>query len=163
LYLKMDGPRTLPVEGDRTKVLRILQNLLLNAIKYTPRGGVTVTWGLDNGRDTDRWTFSIKDTGPGIDENAAAPFAQELHDATKAADEATEANTDRRRDIDAATTLPSASGALPPSQQPGEGVGLSIVKRLCELLDAGLELATEPGQGTTFRVILPRSYDDRSV
>ncbi|MGZ4808467.1 MAG: ATP-binding protein, partial [Thermoanaerobaculia bacterium] len=46
------------------------------------------------------------------------------------------------------------------SQQPGEGVGLSIVKRLCELLDASLELATKPGQGTTFRVILPRSYGE---
>lgn len=162
LYLKMEGPRTLPVEGDKTKVLRILQNLLLNAIKYTQRGGVTVTWGLDRGRDTDRWTFSVQDTGPGIDENAAAPLAQELHGATKAADDATEASTDRRRDIAPAITLPSASEALPQHQQPGEGIGLSIVKRLCELLDAGLELATDAGQGSTFRVILPRSYEESS-
>lgn len=161
LFLKMSGPRTLPVEGDKTKVLRILQNLLLNAIKYTTSGGVSVTWGLDRGRDTDRWTFSVQDTGPGIDENGEAPLAQELHDATNAADDATEANTDRRRDIAPASTLASASEALPQAQQPGEGVGLSIVKRLCELLDAGLELATKPGQGSTFRVILPRSYDDR--
>lgn len=159
LYLKMSGPRTLPVEGDKAKVLRIVQNLLLNAIKYTRQGGVTVTWGLDRGRDTDRWTFSVQDTGPGIDENCAAPLAQELLDATTAADDATEASTDRRRDIGPATTVASASEALPQAQQPGEGVGLSIVKRLCELLDAGLELATKPGQGTTFRVILPRSYD----
>jgi len=158
LYLKMDGPESMPVQGDRTKVLRIVQNLLLNAVKYTQRGGVTVTWGLDKGRDTDRWTFSVQDTGPGIDENRAAPFAQELHTATEAADDARDASTDRRRDIPAATTQPSASEALPQSQQPGEGVGLSIVKRLCELLDAGLELATKPGQGTTIRVILPRSY-----
>ena len=161
LFLKMDGPRSLPVEGDKTKVLRILQNLLLNAIKYTSKGGVTVTWGLDRGRDTDRWTFSVQDTGPGIDENDAAPLAQELHDATTAADDASESSTDRRRDIAPAVTLASASKALPQAQQPGEGVGLSIVKRLCELLDAGLELATKPGQGSTFRVILPRSYDDR--
>jgi signal transduction histidine kinase len=158
LYLKMDGPQSMPVQGDRTKVLRIVQNLLLNAVKYTQRGGVSVTWGLDKGRDTDRWTFSVQDTGPGIDENRAAPLAQELHSATEAADDARDASTDRRRDMPAATTLPSASEALPQSQQPGEGVGLSIVKRLCELLDAGLELATRPGQGTTIRVILPRSY-----
>jgi len=157
LFLKMDGPRTLPVEGDKAKVLRIVQNLLLNAIKYTPRGGVTVTWGLDRGRDTDRWTFSVQDTGPGIDENDAAPLAQELHDATLVSDDATAASTDRRRGIAPAITLPSAE-ALPPSEQPGEGVGLSIVKRLCELLDAGLELATKPGQGSTFRVLLPRTY-----
>ncbi|MEA2416058.1 MAG: hypothetical protein QOI58_2715 [Thermoanaerobaculia bacterium] len=158
LYLKMDGPESMPVQGDRTKILRIVQNLLLNAVKYTQRGGVTVTWGLDQGRDTDRWTFSVQDTGPGIDENHSAPLAQELLSATEASDEARDASTDRRRDIPAAATLPSASEALPQSQQPGEGVGLSIVKRLCELLDAGLELATKPGQGTTIRVILPRSY-----
>ena len=159
LYLKMDGPGALPVESDKGKVLRILQNLLLNALKYTQRGGVSVTWGLDRGRDTDRWTFSVQDTGPGIDENDSAPLAQELLNATEAANDAREASTDRRRDIPAAATLPSASAPLPPSQQPGEGVGLTIVKRLCELLDAGLELATSPGQGSTFRVILPRSYE----
>jgi signal transduction histidine kinase len=119
---------------------------------------VSVTWGLDTGRDTDRWTFSVQDTGPGIDEAGAAPFAQELHAATEVANEASEASTDRRRDIAPAETLASASEALPHAQQPGEGVGLSIVKRLCELLDASLELATEPERGSTFRVILPRSY-----
>lgn len=158
LFLKMDGPMSLPVEGDRTKVVRILQNLLLNAVKYTPRGGVSVTWGADPGRDTDRWTFSVQDTGPGIDENQAAPLAQELLVATDVAEEAREASTDRRRDIAAAETLPSESPAVLAPLQPGEGVGLTIVKRLCELLDASLELATAPGQGTTFRVILPRAY-----
>jgi signal transduction histidine kinase len=159
LFLKMDGPGTLPVEGDKPKILRILQNLLLNAVKYTRKGGVSVTWGEDRGRDTDRWTFSVQDTGPGIDEAHAAPLAQQIHNATGVSDDAREASTDRRRDIDAATTLPSESEAEPREEQPGEGVGLSIVKRLCELLDAGLELATEPGQGSTFRVILPRSYN----
>jgi len=46
------------------------------------------------------------------------------------------------------------------SSPSGEGIGLSIVKRLCELLDAGLELVTEPGKGTTFRVTFPRRYPD---
>jgi signal transduction histidine kinase len=162
LFLKMDGPVTLPVIGDKTKVLRILQNLLLNAVKYTQRGGVSVTWGIDEGRDTDRWTFSVQDTGPGIDENDAAPLAQELLNATEAANDAREASTDRRRDIAPAATLRSASASLPPSQQPGEGVGLTIVKRLCELLDASLELATKPGYGSTFRVILPCNYEEPS-
>jgi len=158
LFLKAEGPSTLPVEGDKTKILRILQNLLLNALKYTHRGGVRVTWGPDEGRDTDRWTFSVQDTGPGIDENDAAPLAQELHDATRIADETAAASTDRRRDIAPAATLASAAEALPRDEQAGEGVGLTIVKRLCEMLDAGLELATEAGRGTTFRVIVPRSY-----
>jgi signal transduction histidine kinase len=53
---------------------------------------------------------------------------------------------------------------LPSQSEPGEkrgggeGIGLSIVKRLCELLDASLELETAPGSGSTFRVAFPRSY-----
>ncbi len=159
LFLKMDGPAVLEVEGDRAKILRILQNLFLNAVKYTQLGGIRVTWGLDAGRDTDRWMFSVQDTGPGIDENDAAPLAQELLGATTVADEARKASGDRRREIAPAKTLASVSPALSSDRQPGEGVGLSIVKRLCELLDAGLELATGTGQGSTFRVILPRRYD----
>ena len=121
LFLTMDGPNELPVEGDKIKVLRILQNLLLNAVKYTQRGGVSVTWGLDKTRSIDRWTFSVQDTGPGIDEAHAAPIAQELHNATEVANDAREASTDRRRDIAPAATLPSASEALPQSQSNERG------------------------------------------
>jgi hypothetical protein len=85
-------------------------------------------------------------------------MAQEIHNATEVANESREASGDRRPDMASAGTLRSESAVLP-----GEGVGLSIVKRLCELLDAGLELATAPGQGSTFRVILPRGYKPRSL
>jgi len=44
-------------------------------------------------------------------------------------------------------------------QQPGEGIGLSIVKRLCELLEAGLEIASSEEAGPTFRVVFPGRYD----
>ena len=43
-------------------------------------------------------------------------------------------------------------------QERGEGIGLSIVKRLCELLDATVEMESKPGEGTTVRVLFPRSY-----
>ena len=59
-----------------------------------------------------------------------------------------------------AATAPSASADAPASAQHGEGVGLAIVKRLCELLGASLELATKPRHGSTFRVILPCRYDE---
>jgi len=32
------------------------------------------------------------------------------------------------------------------------------VKRLCELLDATIEMESNPGQGTTFRILFPREY-----
>lgn len=160
LFLKMDGPATLPVEGDRPKILRILQNLLLNAIKYTERGGISVSWGVDTTRGTERWTVSVEDTGPGLDATASMEIAQHLHEATGIADEARDESTDRRRDMGSATTATSGSEGASPDANHGEGVGLSIVKRLCELLEASLELATKPGHGSTFRVILPCRYDD---
>ena len=52
----------------------------------------------------------------------------------------------------------SAAPARFTHQPPGEGIGLSIVKRLCELLDASLEIASSTETGTTFRVVFPRRY-----
>ncbi|MBD2757732.1 ATP-binding protein [Spirosoma sp. BT704] len=50
----------------------------------------------------------------------------------------------------AATALSSCSGFA----HQGEGVGLSIVKGLCELLRASLEIDSQPGVGTLFRIRL---------
>jgi hypothetical protein len=55
-----------------------------------------------------------------------------------------------------------SSDPLPMRPHHGEGVGLSIIKRLCELLDARLELISSGESGTIFRVVLPRSYSDKA-
>ena len=66
LFLRTSGPDTLPVEGDAVKVQRIVQNLLLNGLKYTSRGGVTVSWGDSRQNDVHRWMVCVTDTGPGF-------------------------------------------------------------------------------------------------
>ena len=88
-------------------------------------------------------------------------MARQLYEATQSSHEADEANqpSTAGSNGDNPPTVPAQSTILPPHQMPGEGVGLSIVKRLCELLDASLELETSPGEGSTFRVVLPRRYD----
>ncbi len=48
----------------------------------------------------------------------------------------------------------------PVHQERGEGIGLSIVKRLCELLDATMEMESERGEGTIIRIAFPRRYED---
>jgi len=162
LSLKMEGPDSLMVEGDAAKIQRILQNLLLNALKYTQYGGVRVIWGMGTDRNSKGWMFCVQDTGPGLDVGPGAPLARQIHKATMSAHAVNpvQQKDNVTSDVANAPTLPAQSQTLPKSQLPGEGVGLSIVKRLCELLDASLELETSPGEGTTFRVILPCRYDD---
>lgn len=162
LFLKTEGPNTLQVEGDQAKIRRILQNLLLNALKYTERGGVTVIWKQVDDAITENWMLCVQDTGPGLNSDPEiAPLAHQIHEATQTAQSSGKLNPDEitTADIAKAPTAHSQSASLPASETLGEGVGLSIVKRLCELLNASLELETSPGKGTTFRVILPRRYD----
>lgn len=152
LYFRCHGPRSLPVEGDAAKVQRIVQNLALNALRYTTTGGVTVTWGETWEEDADRWRICIEDTGPGL---TGTPLGRKLEQATREGRELEEERPQLGAEpIPASDPAVAAAGAPP---QPGEGIGLSIVKRLCELLDAGLEIASTH-QGTTVQVVLPRRY-----
>lgn len=156
LVLHYAGPEQLPVEGDAGKVRRLLQNLLLNALKYTEQGGVTVTWGTEPGH----WWLMVQDTGPGLLSGPGAPLAKGIQEATEVAREADEKAADANGGVahvldqkDAGSTTP-----LPSRQQPGEGIGLSIVKRLCELLDASVELTSSGDSGTTVRILFPLVY-----
>jgi signal transduction histidine kinase len=157
LFLNAEGPAELQVEGDPGKLRRIAQNLILNAIKYTETGGVTVTWAYGQAPDVDRWRLCVRDTGPGFHAGPGAPLAGALQDATE----------ESRRDESPGTgpsPAPTPAAAGPPDarlvhQERGEGVGLSIVKRLCEMLDATVTLDSRRDEGTTACVFLPRRYD----
>jgi len=156
LFLRTVGPSVLEVQGDRVKTLRVAQNLLLNALRYTREGGVTVAWQAHGTAERPRWQITVVDSGPGITQTSTATIAQALEQATR---EAHGLGGERKssppkqsvRPADVRT--PHAAAQVPP----GEGIGLSIVKRLCELLEATLELESRD-VGTTFRVSLPRQY-----
>lgn len=161
VFLKSEGPASLPVEGDAIKVRRIVQNLVLNALKVTERGGVRVTWEEHEVPGTQQWILCVQDTGPGFDPVHAAPLVRVLKQATVTAQDVEVSavlSGEAAAGTEPAPTLASRSEPAPSSHPRGEGIGLSIVKRLCELLDASLELQTSAGSGTTFRVILPRHY-----
>jgi signal transduction histidine kinase len=51
------------VSGDRTRLEQVAANLIDNAVKYTPEGGVV---DVSLGREADRARLSVRDTGPGI-------------------------------------------------------------------------------------------------
>jgi signal transduction histidine kinase len=155
LFLEPSGPQTLAVVGDAVKVRRIAQNLILNALKVTRHGGVRVLWSQRDLSGVQQWLLTVQDTGPGFrSESSAAPLEHALREATEEAHQA-EAR------VDQAATLKSQTDPEIAAHGGGEGIGLSIVKRLCELLDASLELETSHGSGTTFRVVFPRAYPQR--
>lgn len=58
------GQDSFIVEGDRTKIKRIAQNLLVNSLKYTDEGSVEICWKQNS---TDDWMLIIRDTGPGFE------------------------------------------------------------------------------------------------
>jgi len=156
LFLRTEGPPALMIEGDPGKLRRLVQNLVLNALKYTKEGGVTVSWG----EEKEMWWLKVSDTGPGLLAGPGAPIAAGMKAATASARESDEKAAAARGE--ATSVLPLAPGGAAKAagwtQQAGEGIGLSIVKRLCEMLDASLELASSAETGTTFRVLFPRRY-----
>jgi len=146
LYLKCEGPAGLAADGDAVKIRRIAQNLILNAVKYTHAGGISVSWGDSAPNDSKRWILSIQDTGPGFHTASAQPLAAALEPSTEA------------KPMAAGPTSLEDTAMQTLRGDAGEGIGLSIVKRLCEMLDASIEMQSIKDQGTTFRILFPRHY-----
>ncbi|WP_377154872.1 sensor histidine kinase [Roseateles sp. UC29_93] len=114
---------------DDAKLSQILRNYISNALKFTAQGEVRVSAvtapGADGGED--EITFAVADTGIGI--------APEFHDAIF-------------QDF-------TQIGSPIQKRLRGTGLGLSLSKRLAELLGGRVGLRSEPGVGSVFSVTLP--------
>lgn len=150
LLLKGDGAEQLSVQGDPVKLHRIAQNLLLNALQYTKSGLISVSWASE---DNFRWVLSIQDTGPGLPTGTVSLLADQLKPITE------KGSIFRENEPNALSTENASAPKLPPATVParasGEGIGLYVVKRLCELIGASLDIETRPGLGTLFRIWMP--------
>jgi signal transduction histidine kinase len=161
LFLRCEGPAGYAVEGDAVKIRRIAQNLVLNAVKATTEGGVTVSWGDSEADDPRRWVLCIQDTGPGFPTGGATSLAHAL-DVKSATPQGFDAAKQVHGNAEAPASV-AAAGANHPGTRPtetGEGIGLSIVKRLCDMLDAAVEIQSAANAGTTFRIRFPRQYSE---
>ena len=161
LLLTLDGPHEFPVDGDAIKIRRIVSNLLLNALRYTIRGGVTLRWGHDPHPDAPRWFVEVEDTGPGFQLGPTTLLAGAIGIASEQASDV--ALAERNGEVVHVTheqapvvTVPVPGADRRPG---GEGIGLSIVKRLCTLLDATIEIDSQPQRGTRFTILLPLRYE----
>jgi signal transduction histidine kinase len=64
VVLELDRLSALPaISADRDRLLQVLENVLGNALKFTPQGGRVTAGGYDDG---DRVVFRVADTGPGL-------------------------------------------------------------------------------------------------
>ncbi len=120
------------VFADELRLKQVVLNLLTNAIKFTPEGGVvTMTAGLDDGGGL---LFSVADTGIGI--------AHEDFDRVLTAFVQVDGSWARRHE--------------------GAGLGLPIARQLVEMHGGTLDLASEFGVGTTVTFRLPPERVDAS-
>ena len=111
--------------GDPVRVRQVLLNIMGNAVKFTDRGSVAVKATVEPATEGRfRLRVVVADTGVGIDEAAQAHIFQKFTQA--------DASTTRRFG--------------------GTGLGLAIARELVERMEGTIELASRPGQGSTFSV-----------
>jgi len=126
IKLEMDVERELkPVDADRDRITQVLENLLTNALKFTPDGGrvgIRATM-VDERR---RVEVSIWDTGPGIAPEERARVFDKFYQ----------------------------SDATATRKHGGIGLGLAIVKSILDAHQAPITVDANPAGGTVFRFSL---------
>ncbi|HUR11771.1 MAG TPA: ATP-binding protein [Flavitalea sp.] len=121
------------LDGDATRLTQILMNLIGNAMKFTTRGKVFISFE-NKGNDGTMVLLGIEvsDTGIGIPK------------------EKLEKIFDRFQQADDAVTR----------EYGGTGLGLSIVKELVELQQGTIRVESDTGNGTTFYLVIPYKKSD---
>jgi CheY-like chemotaxis protein len=123
------------IQSDPTYLRRILLNLVGNALKFTEQGSVRVVMGLvEQDDDQGKLQFEVVDTGIGIHPDQLAKLFRPY--------------------VQANVSVGRRFG--------GTGLGLSITKQLVEKLGGEVSVESEPGRGSTFRVVIPTGPVNRA-
>ncbi len=132
IKLNVDIDRNIPFElnGDKFHVKSIINNLLTNAIKYTERGIIDFSVKCEELIPNESCTLviTVKDTGVGIkQENLSKIFTKF-----------------ERLDFEGSTKVE------------GSGLGLSIAKKIVDLMNGSITATSEYGKGSTFVARIPQ-------
>lgn len=121
--------RDLMIETDRTKLQKIILNLLSNSVKYTSRGGnILLAVGSEpEQEDRIRLIIIVSDSGRGMSPEFQKIMFQPFEQENDGRDPSTH----------------------------GTGLGLAIVRNNVDLLGGTVRCDSAPGEGTTFRVEIP--------
>jgi signal transduction histidine kinase/CheY-like chemotaxis protein len=132
ITFKLFIEETLPSElrGDDLRIKQIFNNIISNAIKYTKAG--TVEWHIAWGKSgEDIWLISsVKDTGIGIREEDLEKLFQNY----------SQVDLKSRNKIE------------------GAGLGLSLTKRMVEMMGGTITVDSEYGKGSTFTIRIKQGY-----
>ena len=113
------------IAGIQTELYSAMSNLVTNAVRYTPEGGlVRVSWAL---LADGRGEFQVRDTGPGIAPEHLPRLTERFY------------RVDRSRSRETG----------------GTGLGLAIVKHVAQRHGAELRIESQPGRGSCFSIIFP--------
>tara|TARA_R110002049_G_scaffold71370_1_gene183895 strand:+ start:59847 stop:61913 length:2067 start_codon:yes stop_codon:yes gene_type:complete len=126
LYLRTNFENTLDltVRGDSNKLLQIVNNILKNALKFTKRGGVTMTYSETVIKDKLKLVISIEDTGIGIPKDQLQTIFNRF----------TQIENSIKK------------------QHEGSGLGLAIAKNLVSILGGEISVESENQIGTKFTI-----------
>jgi signal transduction histidine kinase len=114
------------LRADPLRIGQAVDNLIANALKFTPRDGqVVVTLTADSGAAT----LSVRDTGIGIPPD----------------------------EVDRLFTRFFRASTATRNAVPGVGLGLNITKAIVTAHGGWMDVASEVGVGTEFRIVLPRT------
>jgi signal transduction histidine kinase/DNA-binding response OmpR family regulator/HPt (histidine-containing phosphotransfer) domain-containing protein len=123
LLFKTDPSVPTALVGDSLRLGQILINLSNNAVKFTEAGEIVISTELSQKEDTQaKLKFTVRDTGIGMTAEQAAKLFQPFAQA------------------DSSTTR----------KYGGTGLGLTISKRLTEIMGGEIWVESEPGRGSTF-------------
>lgn len=125
LAFRITGP-DVQVYADPAKLEQVFDNLISNALKYTPEGSIEIAWRRSE--EDARWlNCSVSDTGIGIPPQHITKLFDRFY------------RTDKARSRD----------------KGGAGLGLSVVKSILDAHGVTIKVYSQEGQGSTFSFQLP--------
>ena len=128
-----DVPRTMV--GDSDKIHRVIMCLMSNAIKYTRKGSVTLNISAQKESSGVNLCIGVKDTGVGMTKETVAGILSSFGK--------NDAETDGHFGV--------------------VGFSLALTGRLVEMMKGSIDITSEPGAGSEFRVIIPQKTVDGSI
>ena len=122
----------LHIESDRKRLFQCLLNLLSNAAKFTENGEIELIVGRTEIKGRDGISFIVRDSGIGMTQEQLGKVFEPFEQ------------------VDGTLT----------KEREGTGLGLTITRRLVQMMGGDITVTSQPGVGSTFELSVPISLED---